>query len=309
MKLLFATHLYLPGNASGSEIYLHELIKALKARGHECRVLFHGAKRMGEYDGVELFPAMGSLDDHFNRTDAVFCHLSYSSGAIQMANKKRKPCFHITHSDEKYECVNNFLKIGGVIYNSENAQRVLNYSVPWTVFHPIVRKFKVKDPFNNTYITLINCNDNKGPDVFYEIAKRMPEQKFLVVRGTYGPQIESDLPNITTTGPTNDMGSIYQMTRILLMPSKEESYGLTAAEAMAAGIPVICSVTPGLVENCGEAGIYVMREKVDLWVEEIKKLNNKKNYLRKSEICINRAFSRKDEIDDLENFITRNTWQ
>jgi glycosyltransferase involved in cell wall biosynthesis len=42
----------------------------------------------------------------------------------------------------------------------------------------------------------------------------------------------------------------------LVLPSLHEGFGLTALEAMAAGVPVIAARSPGLVETCGEAAVY-----------------------------------------------------
>jgi glycosyltransferase involved in cell wall biosynthesis len=42
----------------------------------------------------------------------------------------------------------------------------------------------------------------------------------------------------------------------LVLPSLHEGFGLTALEAMAAGVPVIAARSPGLVETCGDAAVY-----------------------------------------------------
>lgn len=42
----------------------------------------------------------------------------------------------------------------------------------------------------------------------------------------------------------------------LVLPSLHEGFGLTALEAMAAGVPVIAARSPGLTETCGDAALY-----------------------------------------------------
>ncbi|MGH2897836.1 MAG: glycosyltransferase, partial [Solirubrobacteraceae bacterium] len=43
----------------------------------------------------------------------------------------------------------------------------------------------------------------------------------------------------------------------LVHPALYEGFGLTALEAMHAGVPVIAARSPGLVETCGDAARYV----------------------------------------------------
>lgn len=50
------------------------------------------------------------------------------------------------------------------------------------------------------------------------------------------------------------LGGVYKTLDILAMPSHWEGFGLTAAEAMAVGIPVVASDVPGLQEVLGNTG-------------------------------------------------------
>jgi glycosyltransferase involved in cell wall biosynthesis len=80
------------------------------------------------------------------------------------------------------------------------------------------------------------------------------------------------------------------MTKILLVPSQEESWGRVAVEAMSSGIPVISNPTPGLREACGEAGIYIDRENIAEWVQMINRLLEEPNfYKQKADACFKRA--------------------
>jgi glycosyltransferase involved in cell wall biosynthesis len=63
------------------------------------------------------------------------------------------------------------------------------------------------------------------------------------------------------------------------MPSKYESWGITATEAMCCGIPVISTEAEGLKENCAKAGIFIKdRNDIESWVKEITKLDDAKAY-------------------------------
>jgi glycosyltransferase involved in cell wall biosynthesis len=56
---------------------------------------------------------------------------------------------------------------------------------------------------------------------------------------------------------------------VLMVPSVHESYGMAAVEALASGIPVIAHPTPGLREALGDAGTFVDRADVRVWVAAV----------------------------------------
>src|SRR6185295_10074036 len=54
-----------------------------------------------------------------------------------------------------------------------------------------------------------------------------------------------------------ELSRLYGEAIALVMPSREEGFGLPAAEAMAHGTPVITSTAPALVEVTGDAALHV----------------------------------------------------
>jgi glycosyltransferase involved in cell wall biosynthesis len=77
---------------------------------------------------------------------------------------------------------------------------------------------------------------------------------------------------------------------------------MTATEAMCYGIPVICTETPGLKENCDKAGIYIKnRDDIKEWVNAICKLDEEKNYKAASRKAYIRA-KEQTSNDELETF-------
>ena len=75
-----------------------------------------------------------------------------------------------------------------------------------------------------------------------------------------------------------DITIVFKKIGILVMPSKNETWGRTAVEAMSAGVPVIHSEAPGLVECVGGAGIMCVHNDVDAWVDAINRLINDRAY-------------------------------
>ena len=71
--------------------------------------------------------------------------------------------------------------------------------------------------------------------------------------------------------PSRDMSSIYQMHDILLSPTVREGFGLSVAEAMACGLPVVasdCSSIPELIDH-GKGGFLCPVGDVNAFSEKI----------------------------------------
>jgi glycosyltransferase involved in cell wall biosynthesis len=115
------------------------------------------------------------------------------------------------------------------------------------------------------------------------------------VKGGYDSQIIDDrIPNITYVPNTPRIQEIYAKTQIILMPSKEESWGRVAVEAMSSGIPVIANSTPGLREACSYAGLFVERDNITDWANLIYRLKTDQAYYKKQSDL---AFKRAQELE------------
>lgn len=271
------------------------MAKWLISRGHSCRVLLHQGKNYGiteiyNLDGVEVFPATRN-DIEMNLMawcSIAITHLEYTGWTIEMCRIYKKPCCQIVHNDTPYDVVLGSYKDLNIIYNSQWIADKLKYRHRGMVLTPPVdwRYYDqgIEDPSKNEFITLINCNENKGGKQFGKIAAAMPDRKFLAVKGSYEEQFIADLPNIHIMDNTADIRPVYRMTRLLLMPSKYESWGMTCSEAMANGIPVICTETAGLLENTAGKMLYCKRNNISEWVKRIKFLDSQKQYEKFSKL-------------------------
>lgn len=265
------------------------------------------------YEGVEVFGATGHTDA-YRWADVIITHLDYTQYTMIMAKTVDRPLVHFVHNDIPYSSIQNSFARTFVCYNSEWISKALNYRWPSMVMPPPcdVKYYDVGE-FREDYITLISLNKNKGGEIFYKIAEAMPERKFIGVAGSYDAQELQVLKNVEIVPNSPDILSTYKRTRILLMPSAYESWGRTATEAMCSGIPVICTPTPGLRENCGEAAIYVGQEledktpgeaqvhrgSVKSWVAAIKSLDDPAEYKKYSLLSRARAKAL-DPLKDLE---------
>ncbi|HEY5908640.1 MAG TPA: glycosyltransferase family 1 protein [Vicinamibacteria bacterium] len=66
-------------------------------------------------------------------------------------------------------------------------------------------------------------------------------------------------PQIRATGylPARDLRTLMAASALLVLPSLEEGFGLPVAEAMTAGLPVVCSQGSALEEIAGDAALLV----------------------------------------------------
>lgn len=285
---------------------LHLMLRHLHRSGWETlAIVADGMPTRTTVDGVEVvIPAdKHLLHELFQSADVVITHLGGTPRARGMATLYSKPLVQLIHNTSEYS--EGFLGDGCdfAIYNSywvseyHESRKSSNLIKVWQrpkmswvkqrrcfEWPSMVCRPPVLDSYPgfgagvNGYITLINLVPNKGPDVFYEVAARNPDLKFMAVIGGYQPgdQVIKELPNVRIRDHTPDISTIYSETSLLLVPSIYESYGLVAVEAMGRGIPVIASPTPGLKECLGPDGIFCDREDIDAWCDAIRSIL--KNY-------------------------------
>ena len=153
------------------------------------------------------------------------------------------------------------------------------------------------EPPSGECITLVNANLNKGVIQFIELAKRMPNRKFLVVMPYYGELQPPQFPsNVETVPFQDDIRVVLKKTRILLLPSFYESFARIAVECMYNGIPVLYSkpepttkiggMTEGVEEWIAPAGIQCRRDIPEEWIDAIAALDDSDTYASRRTQCI-----------------------
>lgn len=152
------------------------------------------------------------------------------------------------------------------------------------VVTPLVRPERVlADGGERDRISFINPHAVKGFATFVEIAKALPEEKFLCgeswsLRGERMQWLRTEtdsLENVEVLRRSPDMRPFYGRTRILLMPSIwEEAHGRVIREAQLNGIPVIASRRGGIPDTAG-AGALLVDDYTSpaAWVEAVKRVS------------------------------------
>jgi L-malate glycosyltransferase len=91
-------------------------------------------------------------------------------------------------------------------------------------------------------------------EVFYRVQKQVPSQLIIVGEGPEWNNAEKLVlkyglsDKVKSVGWVRNLYSILCLSDLFILPSAEESFGLAALEAMAAGLPVISSNTGGIPE-------------------------------------------------------------
>jgi N-acetyl-alpha-D-glucosaminyl L-malate synthase BshA len=91
-------------------------------------------------------------------------------------------------------------------------------------------------------------------EIFYKVQKEIPAKLMMVGDGPEKEKAEylcqelGILDKVIFFGNSNEIDKILSYTDLFLLPSKTESFGLAALEAMAWSVPVISSNSGGLSE-------------------------------------------------------------
>jgi glycosyltransferase involved in cell wall biosynthesis len=324
MNIVAYVHTYPPERNAGAEWMLHTMLKAMVDRGHKAKVLIdfelnkikkdyktrNGRNNKYTFQGVDVYDYRYFASEVFQTADIIITHLEKGSdsmnGAPRWAKKFQRPLVRVVHNERElhvYKATKENTDL--LIFNSEWIRKAYNATLTegWeqiVLVPPVdVDHYKV-DRKNADKITLINLNDNKGAYLFYNLARAMKDKQFLGVKGGYDRQMIASGSNITIEENMADIRPAYAQTRILLVPSLIETWGRVAIEAMCSGIPVIANETAGLREACGDAAIFLDRNKPEDWIAEINKLDDPKYYEKRSKLALKRAEELRPSYDEFE---------
>jgi len=294
LRVVARIHAYPPHHNAGAEWALHEMLRALTVRGHTAEVWltqWTGEHEPYTVDGVHVIPY--DSDQNWGpaaaRAHVLVSHLENVPSTASIARGYGVPLIVVCHND--FDLTWEPMTEGSsalAVLNSEWMRASAEKAFDSTRFRPD-RMLVVRPPVHaaeyetrpGACITLVNCTVTKGVGVLEELAQRMPDRKFLAVRGGYGEQQPPDLHNVQVLDHMDGhrmRDEVYARTRILLMPSDYESWGRVGVEAMTSGIPVIAHPTDGLTESLGRAGIFHDRDDIDAWQQAIEQLDDAAAY-------------------------------
>lgn len=269
VKVLAVTPLYPPASRVGAWLATHACLAHLVELGHHVDVVPYLAGGFDyDFDGVHVHPQADL--EQFADADVVVAHLGDDARSAEFAARHRIPLVRMVHGSS----AENAAKLAAhpcalAVFNSSSLAAEVAFDGASIVVRPPFDPDAVRTTPGGR-VTLVNLCEPKGGALFWQLAKSMPHVQFLGVRGGYGEQMSDKAKNVRQIAPTTDMATdVYSQTRILLMPSVRETWGMVGLEAMVSGIPVIAHPTPGLRESLGSAAIFVDRSDLAGWQEAI----------------------------------------
>lgn len=298
MNIVVAAPLWPPRSLVGSWLSTHELAVAATERGHHVDVVQLLADEPYHHDGLDVH-GRDALSDRVAAADLVISHSGDDRRAHHLALKRGVPSVRLVHGPNA--SAGDLAGAALTVFNSAASQTASRWAGPSIIVAPPVWPERYTTSRGDA-VTLVNLSVAKGGQVLWSLARRMPNRRFLGVRGGYGHQIMRRAPNVRILAPTPDMRSVYGSTRILLMPSAKETYGRVGIEAMCSGIPVIAHPTPGLVEALGPAATFVDRHDLAGWVAAIDALDDPDTYTAASAAATAHAATL-DPVADCARFV------
>lgn len=285
--------MYPPAHNAGAEVMLHTLFRDLVRRGWEAHVLatmYRGEPYTVDGVTVEKAPADVDLLDSMAWCDVLVTHLDATRQAVAWA-KHGRPLVHLVHNHVQLERRRIRERDASLVVWNSCWVRDHEVNAGWSGRAIVVRPpvlsgdYRTDRTADADRTTLLNLYGPKGADVFWELARTRPGDRFLGVLGAYGRQVVPKDPpaNAEVLEHTPEVLEVYRRTRVLLVPSDYESWGRVAVEALASGIPVVASPTPGLREALtlasGEpAALFAARDQPGEWHDALDRLADPQTY-------------------------------
>ncbi len=248
-------------------------------RSHLKSILFiRNFIRNGKYDvvHVNLFPVLyycSIVKRMLGNKAPKFIYTEHSTDNKRRHKKLLQPVEQyiyspyeriVSISDKTRENVIDWLKPK---QNQGNKFLVIPNGIPLEAFKGALcyKRTDLIPSYTNEKLLLMvgSFTDQKNHSFMLRVMTQLPDNYFLLLVGE-GPlkaEIVSTINDLNLEnrvhlfGFRKDIPQIMKTADVVVIPSKWEGFGLIAAEAMAAGIPIVASNVPGLADVVGDAGI------------------------------------------------------
>lgn len=273
MTLTAFLHGYPPGWSMGGEISTHRTLSVVPGS-----VVFTPRTTDGYVlDGVTVLPASMSIEEDAKAIGAsvLFAHSTLSEATVRAARRLKKPSILAVHAPPRFAAdLRRAWPAAKVrLYNTEAARKDWRDPRGWLLHPPAGSSPTKMLEGAGDALTLTSSLLNKGVTRVLDLARLLPDRRFIIMRspahGTHGsPDFEetaASLDNVEVWDRLHPqmMGLLWAETRVLLVPSRYETYGLVALEAAWHGIPSVHVDTIHVREGIGTAARLLKSQTVD----------------------------------------------
>ena len=287
MNLTAFLHGYPPFWSMGGEVSTHRTLRSVQGS-----TVFTNTDQDYEIDGVQVkritaTTAVSRIVDHARSVDSrvLFGHSTLSAVTIRAARRMGIPSILAVHAPPNFALDLRRAWGGATIrlYNTEAARREWHDPMGWLLHPPVGKPLgDIGDNPNKDAITLTSSLLNKGASQVMQLAKKWPSRRFIIVRSpahtTHGSadfdKIAGELPNVEVWSRLHpdEMWRLWAETKVLLVPSYYETYGMSALEAAWYGIPSVHVDTPHVREGIGTAARLLSSrsiEELEVAIQEV----------------------------------------
>lgn len=173
------------------------------------------------------------------------------------------------------------------------------------LFHPIdsIEEIKNKYHVKNKFVILgvaTTWDRRKGLKDFISLSHYLKEDEVIILVGLNEAQskiLPSNIIGLSRTDNRKDLANLFAAVDVFLNLSIEETFGLTTAEAMASGTPVIVynkTASPELVTE--DTGFVIDKDDIYSLVYAIQNIRNNKKEFYTTE-CRKRAIEKFNAVD------------
>lgn len=313
MTLAAFLHGYPPFWSMGGETSTHRTLRAVPGS-----VVFTATPTTYRLDGVTVMPGTGTsypsikIDAETAEASVLFGHSTLSQETIRAARRMRLPSILAVHAPPRFgtDLRRAWASATVRLYNTEVARKDWHDPKGWLLHPPVGEPSAIMIGPHNA-LTLTSSLLNKGAGRVLELAARRPDQRFIIVESPAHPthgapdfwESAEKLPNVEIWPRLHpdEMGRLWAETRILLVPSRYETYGMSALEAAWHGIPSVHVDTPHVREGIGTAARLLTSVSVDELDKAVTEIE------LEHDLWSDRAFDRvgslaQRESDELERF-------
>ena len=294
----------------GAEKSADTLIKTLQDKGHTV-------DWMCQTNESEVTPKLSNV---MKDVDVVITQVNWTAKAVSIAQRYNKKCVVFIRSYENlcrvvytdpqehalccgqtpngceykvtpYEMQGLALrKADMIIANSKWMQYFLKdtHGLDSEVVYPFIKfnDYKIENK-SRKYIAMNQMSYAKGADIFLEIAKRLPTERFKLV-GNQGWMPPVDIPRNVEIQKFQDPQDMYGDVGLWLNPARwQEPFGRTVIEAQLAQVPVLTRNYNTIIydKKLHKTGGLIVEdlENINEWVVKIKKIKrNPEKYINKN---------------------------